>query len=98
MIDIGTIGPKALYILFAWLISAAAAAWLADRKGYGERVGLALGLLLVDEPTSRQDEANARGVAALLAAAAHTDGQTVICATHDPTVIGQADHVLALGG
>ena len=46
MIDIGTIGPKALYILFAWLISAAAAAWLADRKGYGERVGLALGLLL----------------------------------------------------
>jgi len=46
VIDIGTIGPKALYILFAWLISAAAAAWLADRKGYGERVGLALGLLL----------------------------------------------------
>ena len=46
MIDIGTIGPKALYILFAWLISAAAAAWLADRKGYSERVGLTLGLLL----------------------------------------------------
>ena len=46
MIAIGTIGPKALYLLFAWLISAAAAAWLADRKGYGERVGLTLGLLL----------------------------------------------------
>ena len=46
MIRIGTIGPKALYLLFAWLISAAAAAWLADRKGYGERVGLTLGLLL----------------------------------------------------
>ena len=46
MIRIGTIGAKALYILFAWLISAAAAAWLADRKGYGERVGLTLGLLL----------------------------------------------------
>ena len=46
MIRIGTIGAKALYFLFAWLISAAAAAWLADRKGYGERVGLTLGLLL----------------------------------------------------
>ena len=46
MIDIGTIGPKALYLLFAWLISAAAAAWLAERKGYGERVGLTFGLIL----------------------------------------------------
>ena len=46
MIGIGTIGPKALYLLFAWLISAAAAAWLAERKGYAERVGLTLGLLL----------------------------------------------------
>jgi fucose permease len=46
VIGIGTIGAKALYLLFAWLISAAAAAWLADRKGYGERVGLTLGLLL----------------------------------------------------
>ncbi len=46
MIDIGTIGPKALYLLFAWLITAAAAAWLSERKGYGERVGLTLGLLL----------------------------------------------------
>jgi fucose permease len=46
VIGIGTIGPKALYLLFAWLISAAAAAWLADRKGYGERMGLTLGLLL----------------------------------------------------
>ena len=46
MIDIGTIGPKALYFLFAWLITAAATAWLSERKGYGERVGLTLGLLL----------------------------------------------------
>ena len=35
-----------LYLLFAWLISAAAGSWLSDRKGYGERVGLTLGLLL----------------------------------------------------
>jgi len=46
VIDIETIGAKALWFLFAWLISAAAAAWLAERKGYGERVGLTLGLLL----------------------------------------------------
>jgi hypothetical protein len=46
VIAIGTIGAKALYLLFLWLISAAAGAWLSDRKGYGERVGLTLGLLL----------------------------------------------------
>jgi hypothetical protein len=46
VIHIGTIGAKALYLLFLWLISAAAGAWLSDRKGYGERVGLTLGLLL----------------------------------------------------
>ena len=46
MIRIGTIGAKALYLLFLWLISAAAGAWLSDRKGYGERLGLTLGLLL----------------------------------------------------
>lgn len=40
------IGAKALFLLFAWLISAAAGAWLSERKGYGERVGLAFGLLL----------------------------------------------------
>jgi hypothetical protein len=46
VIDIGTIGVKALYLLFIWLVSAAAASWLSERKGYGERVGLTLGLLL----------------------------------------------------
>jgi len=40
------IGAKALYLLFAWLVSAAIAAWVADRKGYGERVGLTFGLIL----------------------------------------------------
>jgi len=41
-----TIGPKALYLLFVWLVSAAGAAWISDRKGYGERLGLTFGLLL----------------------------------------------------
>jgi sugar phosphate permease len=40
------IGAKALYLLFAWLVSAIVASWLSDRKGYGERPGLAAGLLL----------------------------------------------------
>ena len=33
----GAIGAKALYFLFIWLISAAGASWLSERKGYGER-------------------------------------------------------------
>jgi hypothetical protein len=41
-----TIGAKALYLLFIWLLSAAAAAWVAERKGYTERVGLTFGLIL----------------------------------------------------
>jgi hypothetical protein len=40
------IGPKALYLLLIWLASAAAAGWMAERKGYGERLGLTFGLLL----------------------------------------------------
>jgi hypothetical protein len=46
MIVFALIGAKALYLLFAWLLSAAASAWLGERKGYGERVGLTFGLLL----------------------------------------------------
>ena len=68
----------------------------AQRLALARALASARGLLIVDEPTSRQDETNARAVAALLAAAAHTDGQTVICATHDPAVIGRADYVMAL--
>jgi hypothetical protein len=40
------IGSKALYLLVVWLLSAIAASWLSDRKGYGEKPGLATGLLL----------------------------------------------------
>jgi hypothetical protein len=40
------IGIKALYLLFAWLLSAAIGAWVAERKGYGEKLGLAFGMLL----------------------------------------------------
>jgi ABC-type lipoprotein export system ATPase subunit len=69
--------------------------------GETQRVALARalasgqGLLILDEPTSRLDEVNARTVAALLSSAAQA-GQTIICATHDPHVISQADEVMQL--
>ena len=46
MTILATIGATGLYLLFVWLLSAAAGSWLSDRKGYGERLGLAFGLLL----------------------------------------------------
>jgi fucose permease len=46
MTILALIGAKALYLLWAWLLSAIASAWLSNRKGYGEKAGLATGLLL----------------------------------------------------
>ena len=43
---VALLGAKALYLLYVWLISAITASWLSNRKGYGERTGLASGLLL----------------------------------------------------
>ena len=69
--------------------------------GETQRVALARalaggrGLLVLDEPTSRLDEANARLVAAVLGRA-RQEGQTIICASHDPLLISEADDVLAL--
>ena len=69
--------------------------------GETQRVALARalagggGLLVLDEPTSRLDESNGRLVAAVLARA-RQEGQTIICATHDPLLVSQADDVLAL--
>ena len=40
------LGATALWLLYAWLLSAIVASYLSGRKGYGERVGLASGLLL----------------------------------------------------
>lgn len=42
----GTIGAKALYLFIAWLIGAASGAYLSDRKGYGDKPGLATGMIL----------------------------------------------------
>ena len=56
------IGIKGLYLMFAWLLSAAIGAVVAERKGYGERLGLAFGLLLtVVGPLDRSAAARPAG-------------------------------------
>jgi hypothetical protein len=46
IIPIAAIGAIALYMLLIWLASAIAASYLSGRKGYGEKAGLATGMLL----------------------------------------------------
>ena len=40
------IGANALYLTYLWLISAIVGSYLSERKGYGEKPGLASGLVL----------------------------------------------------
>jgi ABC-type lipoprotein export system ATPase subunit len=92
-------------------VEAISAVGLTERAGQrvsrlstGERGRVALAraisfgapLLLVDEPTSRLDEANALAVATLLARIARETGSAVLCATHDPILVEQADEELSL--
>jgi len=75
-----------------------------SRLSQGERARVAIAravaakpaLLLADEPTSRLDGANAVAVAVLLARLARDSGAAIVCATHDPLVVEQADAELAL--
>jgi ABC-type lipoprotein export system ATPase subunit len=67
-----------------------------QRVALARAMATARGLLIVDEPTSRLDEANAAAVADLLASAANEDRQTVVCATHDPQVLRRAGRVIDL--
>ena len=46
MTVLALLGAKALWLTYAWLLSAIVASYLSHRKGYGERPGLASGLLL----------------------------------------------------
>jgi ABC-type lipoprotein export system ATPase subunit len=76
-----------------------------SRLSMGERQRVAVAralarkpeVLLADEPTARLDEANARGVGRLFAELAASTGTAIICATHDPVLIEQARHEVALG-
>jgi hypothetical protein len=43
---IALLGSNALWLTYAWLLSAIVASYISHRKGYGERLGLASGLLL----------------------------------------------------
>ncbi len=40
------LGSASLWLLYGWMASAIIASYLSGRKGYGEKVGLACGLLL----------------------------------------------------
>lgn len=46
MTVLALLGSKALWLTYAWLASAIVASYISNRKGYGERPGLAAGLLL----------------------------------------------------
>jgi hypothetical protein len=39
-------GANALWLLYLWLVSALIATYLSERKGYGDKPGLASGLVL----------------------------------------------------
>ena len=65
--------------------------------GEQERVAIARALaskpdlLIADEPTARLDYANALAIGELLSRIARERGIAVLCATHDPAVVEQAD-------
>jgi putative ABC transport system ATP-binding protein len=70
--------------------------------GQRERVALArvfaarTPVVVADEPTSRLDASTTLEIGALLAELAHDTRTTVVCATHDPLLIGLADRELRL--
>jgi hypothetical protein len=45
IITFALLGAKALWLLYLWLLAAIVASYLSERKGYGEKIGLAFGLL-----------------------------------------------------
>jgi putative ABC transport system ATP-binding protein len=53
-------------------------------------------LLIADEPTAQLDSELARTVMALLRKLVDDRGVSVVVATHDPLLIGMADHVVGL--
>jgi ABC-type lipoprotein export system ATPase subunit len=66
-----------------------------QRVAIARALGADVPLVLLDEPTSQLDEANAERVAALLVAEA-AGGAAVVCATHDPVLIAAAERVVEI--
>jgi len=67
-----------------------------ERVAIARALASAPALLLADEPTARLDYANALAIGELLSRVTRERGIAVVCATHDPAVIEQADAELAL--
>jgi energy-coupling factor transport system ATP-binding protein len=71
--------------------------------GQRERAALARAIaarpraVVADEPTARLDGANSLAMGMLLVELARSTGAVVVCATHDPLLIEQADEILPLG-
>jgi ABC-type lipoprotein export system ATPase subunit len=104
----GIAGDEAARRATAWLERLGLEHRLGQRvlrlsAGERQRVALARALaaepavILVDEPTSRLDEANAALVAGLLAEVAREQRAAIVCATHEPRLRAAADEELALG-
>jgi ABC-type lipoprotein export system ATPase subunit len=66
-----------------------------QRVAIARALGADVRLVLLDEPTSQLDEANAERVAALLRAEAAA-GTAIVCATHDPVLIDAAERVVEI--
>jgi putative ABC transport system ATP-binding protein len=69
-----------------------------ERTAIARALAVRPSLLLADEPTSRLDQANSVAVASLFARLAGEVGTAIVCATHDPLVVEQADATLLLDG
>ncbi len=68
-----------------------------ERAALARAIAVQPRVIVADEPTARLDGANALALGTLLADVARSTGATVICATHDPLLIEQADAELSLG-
>jgi len=68
-----------------------------ERAALARAIAVQPQVIVADEPTARLDGANALALGTLLADVARTTGATVVCATHDPLLIEQADAELSLG-
>ncbi len=68
-----------------------------QRVAIASIVAMGTAILVLDEPTAQLDPAGTAAVGRLLAELAE-DGTTILCAEHDPTILGAMDRCLVLEG